>query len=150
MKSVRHWHGYGPWTGTSEQLRGEASRRPGRDPADAATQAFIAATIPPMQLGHYLLRRRDTTAARTWTSVDDAMDWLGKTYAAHPPLTLADGAQAYVDLEARRRYTRDGLHHGVDAFWLYYTAGFGVVAYAVICCPHKHLTTIPCPLPPAT
>ena len=109
----------------------------------------MASTLPPLQLGHYLLRRRDTTAARTWTNVDDAMDWLGTTHAAHPPLTLSNGSQAYPALQARRRHTRDGLHHGVDAFWLYYTTKFGVVACAVICCPHRHMTTSPCPLPPS-
>lgn len=36
-----------------------------------------------MQLGHYLLR--PSTAERTWTDVDTALDWLAKMHAEHPP-----------------------------------------------------------------
>lgn len=147
MRALRHWHGFGPWTGAGETLRSEAPRRP--EPDAAAMQTFLANDLPAVQTGHYLLRRRAVSADRTWAGVDQAVEWLCQQYARHPPAPRSDGRQAYVDLESRVETTRDGLSHGVDALWWYYTAGSSVAVTAVICCPHTVLKQIPCPLPPS-
>lgn len=149
MASVRHhWHGYGPWIG-QHQLFGrehDHERRPGPQPGDVATAAFIRATSPPLETGHYLLRRDQTARERTWVNVQDALAWLAETYAQHPP----DAALSYIELADRLRWTREGLEGGADAMW-HMTASLGanrVVCYSVICCPHRHHTRTPCPLPP--
>lgn len=149
MGSARHWHGFAPWTGPTETLkREESARRPGREPGDIATQAFLSSTLPPLQLGHYLLRRREASAGRTWTTAEEAVRWLADTYNRHPPVERQDG-QAWVALDARKRHSCDGLIHGSDALWHYETRGGTTVVYAVICCPHSHMPQIPCPCPPS-
>ncbi|GLY08195.1 hypothetical protein [Actinoplanes sp. NBRC 101535] len=142
-----HWHGYGPWTGSADTLRAqEHQRRPGPalTPMDPATGTFLGNSLPPMQTGHWLLRRTQTTADQTWTDVDDVLAWLTKQYAAHPPTPL----DSYLDLDARLDHSRAGLLGGADAWWHYYTGG-GIAVYSAICCPHRHLTQIPCPLKPS-
>lgn len=139
-----HWHGYGPWTGPREALADESLRRPGPDlsRADKQTAEFIRGDRPPMQTGHALLRK--PAAGRTWTVLDDALDWLRKTYVAHPP---GDG-QA-VDLAGRLAYARQFLAGGSDDVLAYYTAGMSFVHYEIICCQNRFHPSIACPAPPA-
>lgn len=152
MRTTLHWHGYGPWTGSGQELRdgeGKGLRNPGRDPGDPATPTFLASTMPPMQLGHYLLRKTATSRPRTWTDIDQAMQWMADLYDKHPPVYLPDEGYSDCGLEARLLHSRTGLIHGSDAYWSYYLRNFNKVAYGVICCPHSHLRDIPCPLPPS-
>ncbi len=130
-----HWHGYGPWTGQPLQREDEKHRR------SAGPQADNAA-LPPMQLGEYLTRRRATSADRTWTNVDEALDWLAKRAAEHPPYG------SYVSAEDSRGRDREQLHGGSDVYRQYYTGTSSMTAFAVVCCPHAHLL-VPCPLPPS-
>lgn len=150
MGSALHWHGYGPWTGSGQELRqaeGSLQRNPGSKPEDMHT--FLSSTMPPMQVGHFLLRTRATARERTWTDVDAALAWLAEHYRKYPPVHLPGEGYTDVGLDARMAHSRDGLAHGADAYWEYYIAGFSKVAYGVICCPHAHKTEIPCPLPPS-
>ncbi|MFI5934119.1 hypothetical protein [Actinoplanes sp. NPDC051494] len=155
--ALGHWHGY-LWTGPGKDLKDESLRRPSA-PGTPATQEFLRSSLPPMRLGHYLLRRSAASADLTWTDVDEAIDWMAATYKSHPPMEGDVGFPAVngappplagdVGLDARRATSRDGLINGVDAYWQYYTnPNGGIVAYAAICCPHTHLPDIPCPLPP--
>ncbi|RKR87902.1 hypothetical protein BDK92_2203 [Micromonospora pisi] len=143
-----HWHAYGPWTGPHQffSREHEHERRPGNGPGDAGWAAFVAATTPPMQTGHYLLRRDQTARERTWIDVQGPLTWLAETYAQLPP----DPALSYMELAERLEYTGQSLRHGGDTIWHYTTSKSGnrLVVFAVICCPHRHLTAIPCPLPP--
>ncbi|MEU5554084.1 hypothetical protein ABZ738_30355 [Micromonospora sp. NPDC047793] len=121
-------------------------RSPGRDLSSAQAVAFVQATIPSIETGHYLLRRSQTARERTWSDVDGALGWLAETYAKHPP----DRTLSYLPQEARLHHTRTGLMAGSDAVW-HYTTSVGadrVIVYVVICCPHRHHTRTPCPLPP--
>ncbi|MFI7608740.1 hypothetical protein ACIBTV_26830 [Micromonospora sp. NPDC049366] len=143
-----HWHGYGPWTGPHQTFGRDHDheRRPGPTPADAQTSAFITGSTPPLENGHYLLRRGQTKPELTWTDVQGALDWLAGTYDRQPP----DERLSYVDLAARLAHTRAGLEGGADAVW-HYTQSVGanrVAVFAVICCPHRHHARTPCPLPP--
>ncbi|MFG1602808.1 hypothetical protein [Actinoplanes sp. NPDC049265] len=144
MTAARHWHGYS-WMGASAELRNESLRRPGPTGAPE-TDAFIRSTLPPLQTGHYLLRRPE--AGRTWTDPDDAIAWLVANYQRHPPMEHPGGAQAYVSLDSRKVISRDGLINGVDAWWQYYTSDQGQVVFAAVCCRHSHRREIPCPMPP--
>ena len=148
MTAEAHWHGYGPWTGshTLTERSNDHLRRPGPEPNDPATAAFLQNTIPPLENGHYLLRRAQTARDRTWTDVNDAMNWLCETYQRHPP----DPEVQYGDPEQRLFTTREGLVGGSDAIWHYTTSYSGdrIVVFAVICCPHRHKINMPCPLPP--
>ena len=144
-----HWHGFGPWTGTRAEYGKEALRRPGIQPHDVHTRAFLASTLPPVQTGHALLRRSQASAERTWTQLADALHWLRSTYAQHPPLQQADtGGQAYLDLDTKLRYAADSLRRGSDEVWAYYTPAYSFVSYEVICCPHRFFPDLPCPCPP--
>ncbi|MEU4155658.1 hypothetical protein [Actinoplanes sp. NPDC026670] len=105
---------------------------------------FISSEVPPVATGNYLLRRRQTTRQTTWTEVDEAMAWLVMNYESRPPNPIL----TYEPLQAKVEHSRDGLLNGADAVWHYALAGWSVLVMAVICCPHRHHTTTPCPLPP--
>jgi hypothetical protein len=122
--TLGHWHGY-LWTGSSKDLKDESLRRPGA-PGTPATQEFLRSSLPPMRLGHYLLRRYAVSADLTWTGADKAIDWMAATYKRHPPMDgdvgfpAASGAASLasdVGLDARKVTSRDGLVNGVDAYW---------------------------------
>lgn len=136
-----HWHGYGPWTGPAAELRGEASRRPGGKPTDMETATFVRGQVPPMQTGHYLLR--PSTPDRTWTDPDQALEWLAKTAANHPPYG------SYVPIEDALVHDRNQLLGGADVYRQYYTGTATVAAFGLIRCPHAHLAGIRCPRPPS-
>lgn len=136
-----HYHGYGPWTGSREEFAKEALRRPGKHPQDEATQNFLRGSMTPVQLGHSLLRKDQTTRGRTWTDVADALDWLSKTYVGHPPT----GDE--LALETKLPHAEEALTLGSDVNWAYYTRG-QFVSFCVIACPNRFFPNIPCPLPP--
>lgn len=146
MAAVLHWHGYS-WMGSSAELKDESLRRPGK-PGIPQWQAFIRGTLPPLQTGYYLLRRPGSDL--TWTDPDKAIGWLVERYQQHTPSTREDGGAAYVPLDQRVVTSRDGLVNAVDAWWQYYTPGMGQALFAAICCPHAHLSDLPCPVPPRT
>ncbi|MGK4583910.1 hypothetical protein [Kitasatospora sp. HPMI-4] len=152
-----HWHGYGPWTGTSPAYHTEYLRRPTPlDPAWVRTlknpdpECFVSferRTIPPMRTGHYLLRRPAGLADRTWKDADPAVDWLTETYRKHPPAPRPDGRAVDCGLEARTHHARVALSHRTDAVWCYYITGDRLTSYAVVNCPNLPFhPDIPCPL----
>ncbi len=140
---MQHWHGYGPWTGPAAELRQEGARRPGQAANSQETLAFVASKLPPMQTGHYLMRPRQASADRTWTDVEQALDWLAKTVADHPP------HGDYVPADTAREHDRAQLLGGADVYRQYYTGNAAVAAFGIIACPHAHLAGIRCPLPPS-
>lgn len=144
---THHWHGYGPWTGPHQFFSREHDheRRPGIA-GTTAGDTFLRATVPPLETGYYLLRRLQTAQERTWTDVQGALGWLTRLYAQQPP----DSALSYLDEAARIEHTHSGLAGGADAIWQYTLSlsGNRTIEYAVICCPHRHHTRTPCPLPP--
>ncbi|MBB3099776.1 hypothetical protein FHR83_007492 [Actinoplanes campanulatus] len=135
--AVRHWHGY-LWAGSSEALRGRPSQL-NLDPSFRPDR-------PPLQMGYYLNVRPE--ADRTWTEVEDVMAWMIATYERHRPATREDGKQTWPDFEQRQETTRDGLVNGVDGCWQYNTSPGSEVVITAICCPHSHLRTLSCPMPP--
>ncbi|MGW4201729.1 hypothetical protein [Streptomyces sp. NPDC004726] len=137
-----HWHGYGPWTGAGTEYAKESNRRPGPHPGDEQTRAFLAAPIPPMMTGHWLLRRTQTSPDRTWTDPVAALDWLTDHYAANPPFT------GHTSHEVKTAHARECLPLGVDVTWAYWTNAGSLVSYSVVSCPNRHQPHIPCPLPP--
>ena len=148
--SALHYHGFMPWTGTAAELKsgeGGGQRRPGPD--DSPTSTFLGSSMPPMQLGHYLLRRNAVSRDRTWTTVDPALNWMADIYRRNPPVNLPAEKYVPLPLEAYLMHSRPWLLAGTDALWEYYLPGFSKIAYAVICCPHAFHGTIACPLPPA-
>ncbi|WP_329385785.1 hypothetical protein [Streptomyces sp. NBC_01716] len=143
-----HWHGYGPWTGSRNAYGQEGLRRPGTHPNDEQTRAFLSSTMPPMQTGHWLTRRTQTSADRAWTDLPDALDWLKTAYGANLPFEREDGKRAYLDLPTKVGYAEDSLRRGSDAVWVHYTKSSNLVSFSVVCCPQRFLPEIPCPLPP--
>ncbi|MEV7655306.1 hypothetical protein AB0O39_14155 [Streptomyces anulatus] len=67
MTRSGHWHGYGPRTGSRDAYGQEALRRPGVGLNSEQTRAFVAATLPPLMTGRWLMRQNQTAADRTWT-----------------------------------------------------------------------------------
>lgn len=147
MTSAPHWHGYGPWTGPHDifAMKNDHQRRPGPDLHGPQALSFISSSVPPLQNGHYLLRRAQTKRQLTWVDVDAVLAWLVERYAEYPP----DPKLSYQTLEARIEHSRKGLLGGSDGVWHYSQAGDRVVVYAAICCPHRHHAQTPCPLPPS-
>ncbi len=140
-----HWHGFGPWTGSRDDFAKEGQRRPGPDPDDEQTQVFLANTMTPVQLGHWLLRRHQAAADRTWADVAGAGTWMSRVREANPADT-SGGALLTVDEKVARQC--ESLRLGSDMCWGYYTATFSYVSFAVVCCPNRLFPAIPCPLPP--
>ncbi|WP_033347340.1 hypothetical protein [Kitasatospora aureofaciens] len=154
-----HWHGYGPWIGTSSLYHTEYLRRPAPfDTRDLKPTRggsldpehyipFEQRTIPPMFTGHYLLRRPAGLADRTWKDPDSAVDWLTEIYRKHPPAQRANGSAVDCGLEAKAQHARTALAHGTDAVWCYYVTGDRLTSYAVVACPSLPFhPAIPCPL----
>ncbi|MFI7086969.1 hypothetical protein ACIBUR_25655 [Streptomyces anulatus] len=144
-----HWHGYGPWTGSRDAYGQEALRRPGVELNSEQTRAFVAATLPPLMTGHWLMRQNQTATDRTWTRVVGAVTWLKSTYEANPPAERDDGGRAYVTLEHKIAHAMDSLPRGVDVCWVHYTKSQSLISFSVVCCLNHHHPGLPCPLPPA-
>src|ERR1700722_3178766 len=143
-----HWHGYGPWIGDRTELK-DPQRRPGPDPGDQQTRDFLVSTQQPERTGHWLLRRSQAAADRTWTRVEDAMKWLTGIYADRPPFERSDGLTAYLSLDARSKLTQESLALGSDTVWAYYARNGSYISYEVVCCPSSYFhPEISCPLPP--
>ena len=143
-----HWHGYGPWIGSRSEYGQEHLRRPGTSPGDEQTRMFMASTIPPIQTGHVLLRRHQAARDRTWTTVQEAVDWLTKNFNDRPPFERADGLGAYLSLASRIEGAEEYLPLGADTIWAYYTRSGAFMTFEVICCPSRLHPDILCPLPP--
>ncbi|MCX4729800.1 hypothetical protein [Streptomyces sp. NBC_01363] len=45
--------------------------------------------------GHWLMKKSQVSADRTWTDLGIALAWLTKKYEESPPYVRADGLQAY-------------------------------------------------------
>lgn len=161
-----HWHGYGPWIGSPAVYHQEGNRRPPHpDPpppaVDGDKQAvrllqryreagaeFYSSGLPPIMTGHWLVKRGQTAAERTWTDVTDAVGWLKQHYTDNPPFERPDGLQAYLPLDALIAYTYDALPRGVDSTWSHYTQGKSLLSMSVVCCPNLFLPDVDCPLSP--
>lgn len=163
-----HWHGYGPWIGTGAAYAQEGNRRPphpGGPPQQAspedkaayrvleryreAAADFQAGNLPPLMTGHWLLKRTQSAADRTWTDVGIALAWLTKHYEENPPFGREDGRQAYCGLEEKLEYACDVLPRGVDVSWVHYTKSKSLFSLSAVCCPNRFHPDVPCPLPPS-
>ncbi|MDX3383603.1 hypothetical protein PV682_19350 [Streptomyces niveiscabiei] len=162
-----HFHGYGPWVGTPENYHREGNRRPPHPtpPAPPApddktaertlaryrevSAEFPASNLPPMMSGHWLLKRNQTSADRTWTDPEAALEWMTKHYLDNLPLEPDDGKQMYVGLDVKREYAADVLPVGVDVSWVHYNRSGNIVSINVVCCPNRHHPDLRCPLPPS-
>lgn len=143
-----HWHGY-VWTGSGREHADESLRRPGLALNQPHTQAFIASKLPPLMTGHWLLKRSQTSASRTWTDVAEAVSWLMAQYDKNPPMKREDGLKAYVDRERWKAGACDRLPGGTDIHWCYWTQSGSKTSFAAVCCPNHFHPEIPCPLPPS-
>ncbi|WP_230396181.1 hypothetical protein [Streptomyces blattellae] len=99
--------------------------------------------------GHWLQKRGQAAAARTWTDVADAVEWLKQGYTDNPPAERTDGLRAYVGLDVKLAYAIDALPCGVDISWVHYTKSKSLFSASVVCCPNRFHPTLTCPLPPA-
>jgi hypothetical protein len=139
MTSVgQHWHGYGPWIGGHQTFErsNEGRRRP-------SERSFLQSAEPPVEIGHYLLRRAQTRRELGWNDADAAMKWMVHMYTTHPP----DSRLSYEPLESKIEYSRAALLGGADAYWQYSLSSERAFAVAVIGCPHANQRGTPCPLP---
>ncbi|MET9354468.1 hypothetical protein ABZY14_16000 [Streptomyces sp. NPDC006617] len=155
-----HWHGFGPWLGSTEVYFKEGNRRPAHaiQPDPTATHAdryreagseFATGALPPLMTGHWLLKRGQAARDRTWTDVGEATEWLELRYVSSPPFERTDGLQAYADLTAKTQYALNVLPRGVDVCWVHYTQSRALFAVQVVCCPNLHHLDLACPLPPS-
>ncbi|MET8839659.1 hypothetical protein ABZW67_06125 [Streptomyces rubiginosohelvolus] len=144
-----HWHGYGPWIGSRDAYGEEGLRRPGAELNSENTRAFLASSLPPLMTAHWLMKRNQISADRTWMDMGVALAWLTKAYEENPPFTRPDGLESYISLEAKLEYATDVLPLGVDVSWVYYTGSRSLISFSVVCCPNRLHPNIPCPLPPS-
>lgn len=118
-----HWHGFGPWLGSPDRYAREGNRRPPhlvRPAADAdhatryqeAAGEFATSSLPPLMTGHWMAKKGQAAADRTWTDVTDAVEWLKRHYTDQPPFERSDGLQAYVGLDGKLGYAFDVLPRG--------------------------------------
>ncbi|QOC92789.1 hypothetical protein [Micromonospora craniellae] len=147
MRWEGHWHGFGPWVGSRADFAKEGPRRPGADLGDAETQIFLANTMTPVLTGHWLLRRNQAAAERTWTDVADATAWMRQVREANP---AAGFGGPLLTVQERIERQRTSLVLGSDVAWGYYTPAFSYVSFAAVCCPNRFLPGIVCPSPPRT
>ncbi|WP_244189488.1 hypothetical protein [Streptomyces incarnatus] len=110
---------------------------------------FPTSNLPPLMTGHWLLKRNQTSAGRTWTDPAVALKWLTKHYLENLPFEREDGRRAYAGLETKREYAIDVLPVGVDVSWVYYTRSGNIVSLSVVCCPNRHHPELGCPMPPS-
>ncbi|WP_406168847.1 hypothetical protein [Streptomyces sp. NBC_00996] len=154
-----HWHGFGPWLGSPDRYAREGNRRPPhlvRPAADAdhatryqeAAGEFATSSLPPLMTGHWMAKKGQAAADRTWTDVTDAVEWLKRHYTDQPPFERSDGLQAYVGLDGKLGYAFDVLPRGVDVSWVHYTQSRSLLSMSVVCCPNLFHPDLPCPLLP--
>ncbi|MEV0185564.1 hypothetical protein AB0I54_40795 [Streptomyces sp. NPDC050625] len=152
-----HWHGFGPWIGPPEHYAKEGSKRPphpvqpGPDSDHAgryreAAGEFANGSLPPLMTGHWLMKRGQAEASRTWTDVTDAVAWLRGHYTRNLPFERSDGLQTYAELDVKVAYVYDVLPRGVDVTWVHYTESRSLFSAAVVCCPNLFHADTPCPL----
>ncbi|MFI5803139.1 hypothetical protein [Streptomyces sp. NPDC051561] len=110
---------------------------------------FPTTDLPPIQTGHWLIRRNRASPERTWVVVEGAVAWLTEAYKATPPFSRTDGKQAYVSLEEHQAQALERLPLGTDVLWVHYTQAKHLFSAAVVCCPNHFFPEIPCPLPPS-
>ncbi|WP_030804604.1 hypothetical protein [Streptomyces sp. NRRL F-2799] len=163
-----HFHGYGPWIGTPSNYHAEGFRRPPHtDPppppaSDDDKRArevlaryrevaadFPVSNLPPLMSGHWLLKRNQTSAERTWTDPAAVREWMTMLYLESPPFEREDGKRAYVGLDVKRAYALDVLPRGVDVSWVHYTRTGNIVSINAVCCPNRHHRDLTCPLAPS-
>lgn len=101
-----------------------------------------------MMTGHWLLRRTQTAAGRTWTRAPEAVEWLKEWYADNPPAVREDGRPTCFGVDAKAAHAIEALARGKDVAWVYWTATGSLTASTVVACPNRHHPGIPCPLPP--
>ncbi|EFL13873.1 hypothetical protein [Streptomyces sp. C] len=156
-----HFHGYGPWIGSSKRYAQEHNRRPVHeivpdrelDPklyaryTDAKNE-FQNGDLPPMTTAHWLLKTRSFHRSdQMWTDPEEAVIWLKGIYAENPPGEVG-GKPGYLDLESKITHARECLGLGQDVSWVYYFAGAErMVSYSVVCCPNHSHPELACPLP---
>jgi hypothetical protein len=121
-----HLHGFGPWVGPPERYHQEGDRRPPYPDPPApgsphekryreAEAEFYTSGLPPMMSGHWLMKRGQASAERTWTDPLEAVEWLTKQYQENPPHQDTRGT----DLHQPGRQTAAGggpaePRHGCD------------------------------------
>ncbi|WP_406493054.1 hypothetical protein OG936_06120 [Streptomyces sp. NBC_00846] len=156
-----HWHGYS-WTGSPAAYAREGNRRPAfpdgpsseakeedRSRYREAAAEFQTSNLPPLMTGHWLLKRNQSAADRTWSDTDVVLAWLTKHYQENPPFEREDGKAAYCTLDNKLEYAADVLPRGVDVSWVHFTKSQNMVSLSVACCPNHFHPEISCPLPPS-
>ncbi|WP_406192005.1 MULTISPECIES: hypothetical protein [unclassified Streptomyces] len=82
--------------------------------------------------GHWLMKKTQVSADRTWADLGIAFAWLTKEYEENPPFIRADRLQAYSSLENKLEYATDVLPRGVDVSWAYYTPSKNLISFSVV------------------
>ncbi|NUH40615.1 hypothetical protein HUF15_28370 [Streptomyces samsunensis] len=151
-----HWHCY-RWTGERRTLDDESARRPPhmvvRDISAqewkqiaAASPAFMASEVPPLEVPHWLLRPARMIKA-TFEAPDRASAWykrqvseVSPAFAAHHDKDSCRQAEWFANADGRLRW-------GGDVVGGWYLRGTGFVSVQVVACsPNRIRPTIPCPM----
>ncbi|HTJ72789.1 MAG TPA: hypothetical protein VL551_34945 [Actinospica sp.] len=133
-----HWHGFF-WKGPAARkfsMRYQVERTPG-------TSEFETGDTPAEAVSDNLLRPRLVRA--TFTSADDAADWMRAQYDENRP------ASDYRNPDDTQWYMRKSIERGGDPVWRWDTPHPGDVTCnwaAVVCCPNRLEPSYPCPRPP--
>lgn len=143
-----HWHGY-VWTGATLDFYEEKYKRPSRH-NPSHTQDFLVSSLPPNMTGHRLWKRKQAAAERTWTTVEDVLEWAEKQCLATPK-----AARSIFEPERWETwvaYACRTLLGGGDVVWSrdFNSQASSRFHLSVVCCPNRFQPDdVPCPFPPS-
>ncbi|MFH8807770.1 hypothetical protein ACH4GZ_10965 [Streptomyces hygroscopicus] len=151
-----HWHCY-RWTGERRTYDDESARRPPHlvvqdiPPQEwqriaAASPAFMASDVPPLEVPHWLLRPARMIKA-TFEAPDKASAWYRDQISDLSPSLLSDHDKDAVRQTERLTAAEDRLRWGGDVVGGWYLRGTGFASVQVVACSTNRIRpTIPCPL----
>jgi hypothetical protein len=153
-----HWHCY-RWTGERRTYDDESARRPPHlvvhniSPQEwrqiaAASPAFMASDVPPLEVPHWLLRPARMIKA-TFQEPEKASAWHQDQVTDLTPSFMTDHDKNPTRQVQRFATADDRLSWGGDVVGGWYLRGTGFASIQIVACSaNRTRPTIPCPMLP--
>ncbi|MEU9793349.1 hypothetical protein AB0E27_22420 [Streptomyces sparsogenes] len=153
-----HWHCY-RWTGDRRTYDDESARRPPHlvvhnippqqwKQIAAASPAFTASDVPPLEVPHWLLRPARMIKA-TFQEPDKASVWYRDQVTELAPAFMTGHDRDPARQAEWQAAAEDRLGWGGDVVGGWYLRGTGFASVQVVACSANRIRpTIPCPMGP--
>ncbi|MER7794293.1 hypothetical protein [Streptomyces sp. NPDC097640] len=153
-----HWHCY-RWSGERRTYDDESARRPPHlvvqdiSPREwrqiaAASPAFMASEVPPLEVPHWLLRPARMVKA-TFQDPEKAAAWYRDQVTELAPSFMTDHDKDPTRRAQRFAVAEDRLGWGGDVVGGWYLRGTGFASVQLVACSaNRTRPTIPCPVTP--